>query len=184
MSLRLQQKNLLNLITELAVIFSLLAGIFMQTSCAGLTNSMQMVIKDPRSETVYYSLDIKPGATFTLRYRHSVSGSPVEGTFFITRNGKIKPITTTYSSFGPGLPMDYAENYTIENGLITVYHDEDPRDHIRLWVSPQTEEMILLNDRKYPLSTLAESHLLLDIAVVVTNSPKNLPQKNPPGSYK
>lgn len=143
----------------------LLLGVLVQVSCERENKPWQILIQDPRSGIVYHETSVEKETVITLRYRHSVSKSPVEGTFIISENGKIKPLTTIYSSFGPGLPMDYAESYAIEEGLVTVYHDEEPRESIRLWVSPQTGETLFINEQEYPLAALAESHLLLDISV-------------------
>lgn len=156
-------------IKRLVFLAVLMMGIFLLLACDRDNQSLFMQIKDPRSGTVFYEVEVEPGAVFTLSYRHSVSGSAVKGTFMLTTEGKIKPLTTVYSSFGPGLPLDY-KNYSIENGLITVCHDEGPRENIRLWVSPQTEELVIVDDHSYPLSTLADSHLLLDISFVKNRS--------------
>ena len=128
-------------IRKFLLVTVLLAGLFLLLSCGRDDQLWSLQVKDPRSGTVYYEVGTKPGTVFTLSYIHSVSGSPVRGLFKLTAKGKPEPMTTVYSSFGPGLPLDY-NNYIIEDGLITVYHDEDPRENIRLWVSPQTEEMI------------------------------------------
>lgn len=149
-----------------ALIILLLAGIFIHISCSAAKNEKHLIVKDSRSGEIYYSLPVETGDTFTMRYRHSVSGSVVEGTFEVTEQSLIKPLTTTYSSFGPGLPMDYSSKHSIENGLITVYHEEEPRDYVSLWVSPGTEEKIVFKENFYPLSTLTESHLLLDIIIL------------------
>lgn len=151
-----------------ASLFLLLAGVLIQMSCSGANVSRHMIIKDPRSETVFYSLAVEVDDTFSLRYRHSVSGSPVEGAFYITERGKIKPLTTSFTSYGPGLPIDYMESYVIEDGLVTVYHEEEPRGCIRLWVSPQTEEVLYLNESAYSLSELSEDHLLIEISIQST----------------
>ncbi len=151
-------------------LFLLLAGVLIQMSCSGANMSRHMIIKDPRSGTVFYSLAVEVDDIFSLRYRHSVSGSPVEGVFYITEQGKIKPLTTSFTSYGPGLPIDYMESYTIEDGLVTVYHEEEPRDCIRLWVSPQTEEVLYLNESAYPLSALSEDQLLIEISIQSTGN--------------
>ncbi len=143
----------------------LLAGVLMQMSCSGADMSRYLIVKDPRRGTIFYSLAVEANDNFSLHYRHSVSGSPVEGTFTITDQGKIKPLTTSFSSYGPGLPMDHMESYVIEEGLVTGYHEEEPRDYIRLWVSPQTEEALYVNEDSYPLSTLSGEHLLIEIAI-------------------
>lgn len=140
-------------------LFSLCIG------CRDRNPGWQMIIKDPRSYIIYYSIPVEAPEEFTLSYRHSVSLSAVEGTFLIEPEGTIKPLTTTFSTYGPGLPVDYAERYSIENGLITVYSTEEPREEIRLWVTPRTEEKIALQSREYDLAGLSESHLLLVITI-------------------
>ncbi len=153
-------------LAEYAVLLCiLLLGILFQASCERENEPWQILIQDPRSGIVYHETSVEVETVITLRYRHSVSKSPVEGTFIISESGKIKPLTTTYSSYGPGLPIDYAESYTLEDGLVTIYHEEEPRDSIRLWVSPQTEETLFINEQEYPLAALEEGHLLLDISV-------------------
>lgn len=133
------------------------------TSCQEKNSSWQLVIIEPDSSGELYVFDAVPGSTFELSYRHSVSGSMVYGTFQLTDKGMIQPVTTSYSSFGPGLPLDYAEEYTIENGVITVHHREEPREFIRLWVSAITEETITINDQSYPLYSETEHYRLVEI---------------------
>ncbi len=129
----------------------------------------QLQATDPRSEVIYYSIPLKTGSSFTLRYRHSVSSSQVSGTFEITAEGEFKPLLTRYSSFGPGLPLDYYEDYAVENGIITVYHKEESRREIRLWVTPLTEEVIIIDDRAYPLYIFSDQEKLLVLSTVRAN---------------
>ncbi len=147
-------------------LFAILAGaLFTAVACRQDSGDAYMLIDDPRSGRVYYREAIDPGIEFTLAYRHSVSRSRVEGSFLVTEEGTIKPLTTSYSSFGPGLPLDYVENYTIEDGMITVYHEEEPRETIRLWVSTETGEIIYIQDRELPLAALSDAPLLLEISI-------------------
>lgn len=144
------------------------AGIFTGSACTEPKESMVLVIEDPRNSYVYYTIETKQDSIFSLCYTHSVSASPVEGTFITEPGGTIKPLSTTYTSFGPGLPMDAYEIYTIENGLITIYHEnEEPRESIRLWVSPLTDETLYFEGKIYPLGSLSESHLLIEIYLVL-----------------
>jgi hypothetical protein len=121
---------------------------------------------DPHSEIVYYSLPLKTGSSFTLKYRHSVSGSPVSGTFELTTEGELRPLSTEFLSFGPGLPLDYYEDYKIEKGVITVYHNEEPRREIRLWVTPLTEEVMIIDGQEYPLYIFSDQEKLMVLATV------------------
>lgn len=134
-------------------------------SCNRQSNTLQLIILDPRCETLYHVLEVEPETIFSLRYRHSVSGSLVTGSFLISDRNKIEPISTEYTSFGPGLPLDRWESYKIEEGLVTVYHDEEPREVIRLWVSSDTEETLIINEVEIPLYKSEVSHLLLEIRV-------------------
>ncbi len=132
-------------------------------SCQEQTSSWQLIINEPNSNESLYKIEVTSGSEFELSYRHSVSGSMVYGTFKLTSEGMIQPVTTSYSSFGPGLPLDYAEEYTIENGVVTVHHQEEARERIRIWVSAITEETITINDQSYPLYSETENHRLIEI---------------------
>lgn len=150
---------------KIAVIIVLLAGIL----AAGLFvfggQTWRLLVEDPRNETLYYSIEVEPGDILKFTCRNSVSKSVVTGTFQITDEGLIDPRTTAFTVYGPGLPMEFVEEYLIEDGVITVFHNEEPRENIRLWVNQQTEETIYLHDRPYPLWTLSENHLLLEISI-------------------
>jgi hypothetical protein len=150
-------------------IFLLLAftilGIAVIAGCQGYNKPWHLLVRDPDNTAVFFTWEVEPGSAFMLSYRHSVSNSMVLGTFLITDQGLIQPLTTSYSTFGPGLPLDYVEKYTIDDGIVTVYHQEKPREYLKLWVSPQTEESILIEDQSYPLFKLTESHLLVEISV-------------------
>lgn len=115
-----------------------------------------------------YSITVKPNDQFALSYTHSVSGRPVSGTFIITNRGDIKPFSTEFDSYGPGLPVpDDSTEYEIKDGLIIVYHDEDPRDRIRLFVSPLTGERLIINGIEYDLTSHQEKPLLLEIYILI-----------------
>ncbi len=135
-------------------------------SCDRPNDKLRLIVMDPRCKTVYHELEIEPETVFVIRYRHSVSGSLVKGSFLINNHKEIEPLTTEYTSFGPGLPLDQWENYSIEDGLITVYHDDEPREKIRLWVSSYTEETLIVDELEIPLYRPENSHLLLEIRAV------------------
>jgi len=159
----MSSKNI-SLVSKKAIFIALLILLsFNSTGCQDHTDSWQLVVKEPGSLTELYAIEAAPGSTFELSYRHSVSASMVYGKFKISEQGMIVPLTTSYSSFGPGLPLDYAEEYTIENGVITVYHRDEPREAIRLWVSDITGETIIINDLEYPLYPETSGHRLVEI---------------------
>jgi hypothetical protein len=111
------------------------------------------------------SATIKAAATYAAIPTGGVSAVR-NGTFALTGEGTIVPLTTVFRSYGPGLPMaGGGEHTTIENGLITVYHEEDPRKELRLWVSPQTGETLTLGSEDYDLAALSPEPMLVEITM-------------------
>lgn len=151
---------------NLSITISTLLLLLLLASCGEPDEKLYLTVTDPRCGTVYQELEVDPETIFVLRYRHSVSGSLVKGSFLVNEQKLIEPLSTEYTSFGPGLPLDRWESYKIEDGLITVYHEEEPREIIRLWVSSYTEETLILNDLEIPLYKPEISHLLLEIRAV------------------
>ena len=141
------------------------AGLYLANHYYRSNQDLNLVIEDPRTGDQYYSISVRPGDHFTLTCRNSVSKSIVKGSFMVDHNRHIKPLTTAFTSYGPGLPFDFMEEYQIKEGIITVFHDQESREDLRLWVTPLTEERITLNNRDYPLGALTETNLLLTIFV-------------------
>ncbi len=150
----------------ITIIALLAVGVLFSFSTKDSNINWILLIEDPRSETLYYRIAITDGDTFILTCRNSVSKSLVTGTFSVTDRGLLNPIQTSFTAYGPGLPMEFTEEYSIDNGVITVYHHEEPRDYLRLWVTPLTEETLTFNSRVFPLGDLTETHLLLIIRIV------------------
>ncbi len=123
-------------------------------------NAWFLIIQDPRSDAILFEIPVEPGDTFTLSYIHSVSRLPVEGTFLLTGTGLIEPLTTSYTAYGPGLPVERYENWQIENGIITVYHEEEPRRSIRLWATCLSQETLVVADRVLPLYNEGQNSLV------------------------
>ncbi len=123
-----------------------------------------LTVATPGDGRVRHSLPVKEGDVFSLRYTHSVTGREVAGTFAVTEDGRIKPLTTTFDSFGPGLPhLDGSLPYLKEEGVYTVFHDEEPRDRISLFVSPLTGERLIVGNRELVLAVFHEEPLLVHI---------------------
>jgi len=126
----------------------------------------QLIVRAPALEQTIFTIPIRENDNIKLSYTHSVSGRPVSGTFFITSTAKIKPFSTEFDSYGPGMPEpDESGNYEIKNDLFVIYHEEEPRDQIRLFVSPQTEERLVVHGKTYDLTSQQEGPLLLEISV-------------------
>lgn len=155
-----------NLITlGIAVFTILVAGILVYGYLLKEHQTWHLIVEDPRDNIEYYRIKVRSGDYFTLTCRNSVSKSLVQGTFVINGDRQFEPLTTEFTSYGPGLPLDFLEEYVIEGDVITVFHSEDPRDSIRLWVTPYTEETIYLDDMAYPLGELTKTNLLLNIFI-------------------
>ena len=128
--------------------------------------ALNLVVEMPREGKVLYRLPVKTGQVFELEYIHSVTGRIVRGSFEITREKKIKPLTTRFDTFGPGLPyLDGSLNYVVENGIYIVFHEEDPRDDIGIFVSPLTAQVILLAEERWELGNLKDAPFLVRIFV-------------------
>ena len=118
----------------------------------------------PKDGQVLYRFPLNTGDIFSLQYTHSVTHREVTGTFTLTANGQIKPLTTTFDAFGPGLPyLDGSLSYTREGDAYIVYHEEEPREKISLFVSPLTRERLIVKSREVDLSAIEEDPLLLHI---------------------
>ena len=132
----------------------------------GATGNTYLLITCLQEESISQQIVIQPEEIFTLAYRHSVSNSMVYGTFSLTTEGTIKPLTTSFSSYGPGLPMPGDDILTtVNNGIITVHHNEAPRKEIRLWVSPLTDETLTISNQTFALTEHLKEPVLIEIAV-------------------
>jgi hypothetical protein len=151
------------------IVITVSAGIYLVSYYSRANQELNLVIEDPRTGVQYYSISVVPGDCFTLTCRNSVSKSVVKGSFAINNSRQIVPLTTAFTSYGPGLPFDFMEEYQIKDGVVPVFHDEEPREELRLWVTPLTEEMVSLNNRDYPLGKLTKTNLLLTIFVEKEN---------------
>lgn len=124
------------------------------------------IVSPKNPDMILFRIPARTGDRFTLTYRHSVSNSMVEGAFLLTAGSTITPLTTSFSSFGPGLPMTDTEETVTEDGLITVFHQEEPRDKLRLWVSPLTGETLKIGTQQINLAAFAGQPLLVEITFV------------------
>lgn len=123
-----------------------------------------LTVSTPKDSRVRYRLPVKEGDVFSLRYTHSVTKREVAGTFVVTGDGGIKPLTTIFDAFGPGLPyLDGSLPYVEEGGFYIVFHNEEPRDKISLFVSPLTGERLIVGNRELALAAFQEEPLLIHI---------------------
>ena len=124
------------------------------------------MVSAPPNSAVGFRTQIVPGDSFSLTYVHSVSKSVVSGSFRITRDGGIQPVSTVFRSFGPGLPWTPDADYELlEDGSILVRHHEPAREDIRLWVSPLTRERLSVKEHEIDLTAGSERETLIEIRV-------------------
>lgn len=147
-------------------IFLLLGVLFLTCfGCTPITSPQQhLVVETPGDDEHLYTIPVESKAVFEMSYLHSVSNRTVQGSFEITGEGEIKPLTTTFDSFGPGLPeLDGSLDYEILDGKFVVYHDEEPRAEISLFVSPLTDDRLYLHGQEYNLASHFDNPTLLRI---------------------
>ncbi len=119
----------------------------------------------PDRETVILAARVAPGDVFDLSYTHSVSNSRVTGRFRVTDDGGLLPVTTTFRSFGPGLPWSSGEELELlADGTMIVHHDEPARENLRIWVSPLTEDSLTLGELEVSLTTGTSGPSLVEIS--------------------
>lgn len=134
--------------------------------CTFRDRGHEFLVTAPGSNTIIFASVVKPHDVFDLSYLHSVSNSRVTGRFRITGDGGLEPVTTTFLSFGPGLPWSSGERLErLEDGSMVVHHDEPPRDRLRIWVSPLTEDTITLKEQVVRLTTGASDPFLIEISI-------------------
>lgn len=142
--------------------FSLLFIVALLTARC-LVFSWDLVVLAPKTGTTPAYLPLNRN-TFNLSYIHSVTGREVVGTFAITGDGKILPLTTEYDSFGPGLPyLDGSLKYELQEGCFVVYHDDEPRASISLFVSPLTGETLRSGKNELKLGARQDAPVLVKI---------------------
>lgn len=118
----------------------------------------------PKDEQFLHRFSLQNDASFSLKYIHSVTQREVSGTFIVTKDGRIKPLTTTFDAYGPGLPfLDGSLSYIQEGDAYIVSHEEEPRDRISLFVSPLTNERLVWETGELDISAFREIPQLLHI---------------------
>lgn len=126
-----------------------------------------LIVYSIREDSILHRLPLHTGESFSLNYIHSVTQTPVEGSFTVTAEGLILPLTTSFDTFGPGLPhLDQSTPYSLEDGRIVVQHREEARENIRIWVSELTQEHLIAGGSRIRLAPLDSSPLLLELSVL------------------
>lgn len=125
--------------------------------------SWDLVVIAPKGGQTMAYLPLN-GNSFSLSYTHSVTRQEVTGTFAITKDGGILPLTTVFDSFGPGLPyLDGSLDYAWQDGCFVVYHDDEPRASISLFVSPLTGETLRSGKKELKLGSSQDAPVLVKL---------------------
>ncbi|MBQ9406184.1 MAG: DUF1850 domain-containing protein [Desulfovibrio sp.] len=99
-----------------------------------MTEHIFLQVKNTHGNVVF-SIAVKAGASFGIRFVHSVAKSPVEEWFTI-QNGTIFLEKTVYQDFGAGLPHEpgSGQRMTCSNGRICIsgYHRHLPSFDVRV----------------------------------------------------
>lgn len=141
--------------------------VFLQFNPDRDAETWHLAVTAPAQNRDLHTIPVQKNDVFELAYVHSVSRQEVRGSFSIEEAGKIKPLTTSFDSFGPGLPdFDQSTRYETVNGSYIVYHEEETRASIRLFVSPLTGETLTLHGKNYELSAEQENPFLVEIMIL------------------
>ncbi len=124
-------------------------------------------VTSEKGKKLLFSRAISPGEGFEFSYIHSVDKTPVTGIFLVTSGKRIKPIETQFESHGPGLPS--VEGGTVfEGGKIKVKTGALEMDHFSFFVSPMTQQTLVLRGERFHFSSLREGEV---VTIVVRSYP-------------
>ena len=106
-----------------------------------------VTVTDLRSDTRVLE---KPGESFTLVWRHSVSLTEVEADYVKAPNGGLRQVEERFKAHGPG--MEYGgDNWSFENGQMRLRLDRHiPRLIVR--TAPEHRNRLIVNGKTYDLT--------------------------------
>lgn len=81
----------------------------------GFSTVYTLEVKNRKNGKILFRERVNPGERFVFRYTHSVEKMPVEGTFTLEADGRLRMVETRFPSHGPGLPSS-AERDRSEEG--------------------------------------------------------------------
>jgi len=99
----------------------------------------------------------------TLRYRHSVELTWVEGRFMVGEGAELLATETRFESSGSGLPNNAPERTTREKGWIVVDEKRRPVGSLRFYIAPINETRLFIAQQLIQLNLL-ESGALIEIS--------------------
>ena len=96
----------------------------------------------------------------SLRYRHSVELTAVEGRFKIGPESEILAVETRMESVGTGLPNAYPGRTRREDGWLVVDEEQKPVGSIRFFLVPINKTRLTIAGRSIDLMNLKSGTLL------------------------
>jgi hypothetical protein len=98
--------------------------------------------------------------TITLRYRHSVERTWVEGDFIVGPASELLALETRIESVGTGLPNASPKRTTKRNGWLVIDEGRRPMDSIRFFIVPINQTRLTIADQIIPLARLEGGSLI------------------------
>lgn len=143
--------------------------IIVQTARAGMVLSLETDEGD-----AVYTVPVREGSMFGIRYIHSVAQTPVTD-YFIVKGNAIWLDRTVYSDFGAGLPHtpEGGQVFRHENGKLVLSGFNRKLGSFQLRVGRVADHMLLIipggkssrGPREVPLNKLAEPGSTLTFAI-------------------
>ena len=125
-----------------------------------------LTVTDMKAGRQLLALQIRAGESFVLSYRHSVTQSPVSGTFEVEGDGTVSLKKTTFRSPGPGLPEPRpGEDYEIASGVIRQRGGGEHLPSFSFFVHPFTEHTLVARGKTLNLSREVQPGSLVKISV-------------------
>ncbi|MDR0524301.1 MAG: DUF1850 domain-containing protein [Spirochaetaceae bacterium] len=114
-----------------------------------------LAIGDADSGKVYLRRPLQKGETFAIEFIHSVNNSPVRETFTADQ-GRIRPVSSRFASFGAGIQSDLAEGQTLsrEGGFLVISGFQTSYKELLYIVGTVSDHILYLRDERISLRDL------------------------------
>ncbi len=134
------------------LILSILAAILL------IPVSKQFIVTDEQTGKVLYSIPVRPGDVFSVKYVHSVNKSPVEDVFEIAGDNGIMLKKTVFRSFGAGIPYELEDGQILDvmEDRIEIGNIDRMIDRFLLKIGTVAEHTLCINGHKIRMDSLAE----------------------------
>lgn len=127
----------------------------------GIFPILSLEVRDVDDRRVLFIYPVSKGATFEIRYIHSVEKVPVAGIFRVADKDAIQVVQTVFPSYGAGLPSDTpVEDVVFEGDRMIIRHRHVVMDRLRIFISPFTKQQFIYSDKAVDLSLVEEGHIV------------------------